>query len=70
MQAAGRREKDELEIAAPGRADSTISPLRSLGLRIDDAGMLLVDVDHDFLDRLQHLAVVVVPGTKPSAARR
>ncbi|CCV04643.1 hypothetical protein MESS2_1340046 [Mesorhizobium metallidurans STM 2683] len=59
-QAARRRVEDDALAVAAGRAQ-----LDHLGLALrhfldDDAGMLLVDVDDDFLDRLQQFAIVAL----------
>ena len=69
-QPAGRRVEDEpLTAAAGGPHLEELGP--ALGeLLHDDAGMLLVEVDDHFLDRLEQLAVGRRGGTAPSAATR
>ena len=52
--------KTSLRRPPPGRAHLDHLALTLAHLLHDDAGMLLVDVDHDFLDRLEHVAVVVL----------
>ena len=55
-QAAGRRVEHQAQTVAAGGAHLDHLGLALAHLLHDDAGMLLVDVDHDFLDRLLPLA--------------
>jgi hypothetical protein len=56
-QAAGRRVEHQTQAVAAGGAHLDHLGLALAHLLHDDAGMLLVDVDHDFLDRLLPLPV-------------
>ena len=60
-QAARRREEHQAQAAAARGPHLDHLALALAHLLHDDAGMLLVDVDDDFLDRLQQLARLVVP---------
>ena len=55
-EAAGRRVEDEAQAAAARGAHLDHLALALAHLLHDDAGMLLVDVDDDLLDRLEQLA--------------
>ncbi|CDX42319.1 conserved hypothetical protein [Mesorhizobium sp. ORS 3359] len=59
-QAARRRMEDEALAVSAGRAQLDHLGLALRHLLHDDAGMLLVDVDDDFLDRLQQFAVLAL----------
>src|SRR6185437_9784327 len=60
-EAAGGRKKDEPEAPAAGGAHFHHLALALAHLLHHDARMLLVDVDHSLLDRLEDFAIVAAP---------